>query len=243
MLGGSASCGSRPRTRSTRVRTSSAASLRFVPHAKFRRTVPDPSDAVEFICSRPGTAASVCSSGRTISSSISSGPDAAVPDAHRDARIRHVRHQVDRQPHQRDRRRAASMTAEIMNIVTGRSMARRGMLMDVYFRRLLGRPCSPLAASALRRPPTQADLSPSRSASAPTVHDALALVQRRRAFRRARASCRPGAESFEVRGRTRRRRRTRRAVPSRSTIGVTRHDQRIRAGARPSAAHARTSRA
>ena len=29
MLGGSASCGSRPRTRSTRVRTSSAASFRF----------------------------------------------------------------------------------------------------------------------------------------------------------------------------------------------------------------------
>ena len=35
------------------------------------------SDAVEFICSRPGTAASVCSSGRTMSSSISSGPTPA----------------------------------------------------------------------------------------------------------------------------------------------------------------------
>ncbi len=36
--------------------------------------VPDPSDAVELICSRPGTAASDCSSGRTMSCSISAGP-------------------------------------------------------------------------------------------------------------------------------------------------------------------------
>ena len=37
-----------------------------------------------------------------MSSSISERPDAGVADAHRDARIGHVRHQVDRQPEQRD---------------------------------------------------------------------------------------------------------------------------------------------
>ena len=46
MVGGSASSGSRPRTRSTRVRTSSAASLRSEPQAKFSRTFAEPSWAL-----------------------------------------------------------------------------------------------------------------------------------------------------------------------------------------------------
>ena len=104
-------------------------------------------------------------------------PDAAVPDAHRDARIGHVRHQVDRQPRRARCRRAASTTAEIMNIVTGRSMARRGMLMDRYLPVAAGiwrgaaaasRPAGADQADACRRP---------RSASAPVGDDALAFVQ------------------------------------------------------------------
>ena len=74
MVGGSASSGSRPRTRSSRVRTSSSATFRLVPQAKFRRTVLDPSDEVELICSTPATALTPCSMGRVTSSSISSGP-------------------------------------------------------------------------------------------------------------------------------------------------------------------------
>ncbi len=74
IVGASASSGSRPRTRSIRVRTSSAASLRSVPHTKFRRTVLDPSEEVALIRSSPATAATACSSGRVTISSISSGP-------------------------------------------------------------------------------------------------------------------------------------------------------------------------
>ena len=73
-VGASASSGMRPRTRSTRVRTSSAASLRSVPHAKLRRTLALPSDYVESTRSRPATALTACSMGRVTSSSISSGP-------------------------------------------------------------------------------------------------------------------------------------------------------------------------
>ncbi len=49
MVGGSASSGRRPRTRSMRVRTSSAASLSSVPQVKLRRTMLLPSDEVELI--------------------------------------------------------------------------------------------------------------------------------------------------------------------------------------------------
>ncbi len=73
-IGASASSGRRPRTRSTRLRTSSAASARSVPHAKFRRTVELPSDEVALICSSPATALTACSIGRVTSSSISRGP-------------------------------------------------------------------------------------------------------------------------------------------------------------------------
>ncbi len=77
IVGGSASSGIRPRTRSTRVRTSSAASLRSVPQANCSRTMLEPSDEVEFTCSRPAIADTVCSIGRVTSSSISSGPTPA----------------------------------------------------------------------------------------------------------------------------------------------------------------------
>ena len=73
-VGGSASSGSRPRTRSIRDRTSSAASLRSVPHAKLSVTRALPSDAVASRRSTPATALVACSIGRTINSSISSGP-------------------------------------------------------------------------------------------------------------------------------------------------------------------------
>ena len=72
--GGSASSGRRPRTRSMRVRMSFIASLRSVPQVKFIEMLALPSCDVEFICSSPDTALSCCSSGRVISSSISSGP-------------------------------------------------------------------------------------------------------------------------------------------------------------------------
>ena len=74
MVGGSASSGRRPRTRSMRVRTSSAASLRSVPQVKLRRTLALPSPDVELIWSRPATALTACSMGRVTSSSISRGP-------------------------------------------------------------------------------------------------------------------------------------------------------------------------
>ena len=71
IVGGSASSGSRPRTRSMRVRMSFIASLRSMPHEKFSRRLLLPSCEVELICSRPAVALSACSSGRVISSSIS----------------------------------------------------------------------------------------------------------------------------------------------------------------------------
>ena len=60
--------------RSTRVRTSSAASDRSVPQSKFRRTWLLPSDEVDSTRVTPGTALTACSIGRVMSSSISSGP-------------------------------------------------------------------------------------------------------------------------------------------------------------------------
>ncbi len=74
IVGDSASSGSRARMRSIRVRTSSVASFRSVPHAKLSRTMPEPSEANELICSMPAMAATACSIGRVTSSSISSGP-------------------------------------------------------------------------------------------------------------------------------------------------------------------------
>ena len=74
MVGLSASCGSRPRTRSIRVRTSSVASERSMPQSKFKRTWLLPSDELDSTRVSPGTALTACSTGRVINSSISSGP-------------------------------------------------------------------------------------------------------------------------------------------------------------------------
>ena len=71
---GSASIGMRPRTRSRRMRMSSIASLRSVPHANESDTRLLPSDEVELSWSRPATALTVCSIGRVMSCSISCGP-------------------------------------------------------------------------------------------------------------------------------------------------------------------------
>ena len=57
-----------------RERISSIASFRSWPHVKFMRMSLMPSSEVEVICSRPATALNCCSSGRVMSSSISSGP-------------------------------------------------------------------------------------------------------------------------------------------------------------------------
>ena len=73
-VGASASSGSLARTRSIRERTSSAASFKSVPHAKFSVTRALPSEAVASSRSTPATALVACSIGRTSSSSISSGP-------------------------------------------------------------------------------------------------------------------------------------------------------------------------
>ena len=74
IVGGSASSGSRLRMRSTRVRTSSAASDRSEPHSKFNRIWLLPSEELDSTRVMPGTALTACSMGRVISSSISSGP-------------------------------------------------------------------------------------------------------------------------------------------------------------------------
>ncbi len=73
-IGASASSGSRARTRSMRLRTSSAATLRLVPQAKLSRMTDWPSLDVALTCSRPATALTACSRGRVIDSSISRGP-------------------------------------------------------------------------------------------------------------------------------------------------------------------------
>jgi hypothetical protein len=59
--------------RSTRVRTSFAASSRFVPHSKRTWTRLWPSDEVDSISSTPGAELTARSMGRVISVSISSG--------------------------------------------------------------------------------------------------------------------------------------------------------------------------
>ena len=71
---GSASIGRRPRTRSSRMRRSSIASLRSVPHANESGRCSMPSCDVEFIWSSPATALTACSIGRVMSCSISCGP-------------------------------------------------------------------------------------------------------------------------------------------------------------------------
>ncbi len=130
MTGGSASSGSRPRMRSMRLRRSSAASPRSVPQTKFRVTRLLPSDEVELSWSRPETAATVCSIGRVIVSSISRGPTPGYD-------TRTVRLGNDRSGSRSTGSRtseiapSSTITALIMNIVTGRSMAVRGMLMCV----------------------------------------------------------------------------------------------------------------
>ena len=98
MTGASASSGRRPRTRSRRLRTSSAASFRSVPHAKFSVTRLEPSDEVDSSRSRPATALIACSMRPRDELFHLERADAGVADADRDARERDVRHQVDRQP-------------------------------------------------------------------------------------------------------------------------------------------------
>jgi hypothetical protein len=71
IVGGSASIGRRPRTRSSRVRRSSIATFRSVPHENDNRTMLEPSWDVEFTCSRPATALTACSMGRVTICSIS----------------------------------------------------------------------------------------------------------------------------------------------------------------------------
>jgi hypothetical protein len=79
---------------------------------------------------QPGTALTACSIGRVISSSISSGPTPVVGGSHGQGRLLELGHEVDRQPRQRNRAESV-MTPLIMNMVTGRWMARRGMLHGV----------------------------------------------------------------------------------------------------------------
>ena len=130
ITGGSASSGRRPRMRSMRLRRSSAASPRSVPHTKLSRVVLLPSDEVELSWSRPATALTVCSIGRVIDSSISRGPTPGY--ATRTVRLGNVRSgsrstgswTSEIEP-------SSTITALIMNIVTGRSMAVRGILMGV----------------------------------------------------------------------------------------------------------------
>ena len=130
-VGGSASSGMRPRTRSTRVRTSSAASFRSVPQANCRRTLLLPSAEVEFTCFQPGDGRHRllerprdellhlertrhrCSSTRTVmlGNSLSG--------------IRSTGSLVSEIPP------SSITTRQIMNIVTGRWMARRGMLIRI----------------------------------------------------------------------------------------------------------------
>ena len=101
MTGASASSGSRPRTRSSRLRTSSAASLRSVPQAKFSVTRLEPSDDVDSSRSRPGDRAHRLFERPRDELFHLERPDAGVADADGDARERDVRHQVDRQPRER----------------------------------------------------------------------------------------------------------------------------------------------
>ena len=103
MIGASASSGSRPRTRSRRLRTSSAASLRSVPHAKFSVTRLEPSDDVDSSRSRPGDGAHRLLDRPRDELFHLERADAGIADADRDARERHVGHQVDRQALQRHR--------------------------------------------------------------------------------------------------------------------------------------------
>ena len=97
IVGGSASSGRRPRTRSSRVRRSSIATFRSVPHVNDSRTLLMPSDDVEFTCSRPGHRADGLFDGPRDDLLHLQRADARIPDAHGDRRIAHVGQQVHRQ--------------------------------------------------------------------------------------------------------------------------------------------------
>src|SRR5438034_189849 len=91
-IGGSASIGSRPRTRSSRVRKSSIAAFKSVPHVNDMRMLLEPSWELEFTCSSPATALTACSIGRvTICSIYDRHGVGVLPED--DRRVR-----VDRQP-------------------------------------------------------------------------------------------------------------------------------------------------
>ena len=74
IVGGSISSGSVRRPRSKRERTSSAATSMSVPKTNSIRTEERPSLEVEVTRSTPGAADTICSIGRLMSVSISSGP-------------------------------------------------------------------------------------------------------------------------------------------------------------------------
>ena len=89
-----------------------------------------PSEDVELSWSSPATALTVCSIGRVIDSSISRGPTPGYDT--RTVRLGNVRsgsRSTGRPTSEIEP--SSTMTALIMNIVTGRSIAVRGMLMGI----------------------------------------------------------------------------------------------------------------
>ncbi len=101
-VGGSASSGMRPRTRSRRVRTSSAASLRSVPHSEVQADV-----GAAFRRGRVDAVETGDGADRLLDRTRDQllhleRPDAGIVDAHRDGGHLRVGHQVHRQPRQRD---------------------------------------------------------------------------------------------------------------------------------------------
>ena len=130
IVGASASSGSRPRTRSIRVRTSSSAAFRSVPQRKLRRMLLEPSWDVELSWSNEATALRLCSSGRVTSCSISSGPTPAYPTRTLIVGMlmsgsRSTGRRVSEIPPSR------TMTQQIIAIVIGRRMDIAGMLISL----------------------------------------------------------------------------------------------------------------
>ncbi len=112
------------------MRMSSIASLRSVPHANDSDTRLEPSLDDEFSCSSPATALTVCSIGRVMSCSISCGPTPGyrtmtLTVGYVTSGSRSTGRRVTEIPPSR------MMIALIMNIVTGRAIAMRGILIAV----------------------------------------------------------------------------------------------------------------
>ena len=176
-VGGSASSGNRPRTRSMRVRMSFIASLRSRPHEKFSRRLLLPSWEFELICS----------SARRRAQRLLERPrnqlfhlqrsDAGVVDAHRDRRLLNVGEQVHGQTGQRDGAQQDDDRADhrhhdrALNGEAGDAHATP----DAYDCGLAPRPTTPprrwppRPGPPARSPAGRTILSPSRSAAAPVV--------------------------------------------------------------------------